>query len=466
VPDTTALDELAGLVGPAGVLYPGDGLDAYEDPARGAPGRARAVVRPTTTEQVRTVVGWARRHRTRLLPQGANTGLVGASVPPPDGDGGVVVLSTERMVHGLEIDAANRTAVVPAGVRLSALDDAVAADGLWFPIDLAADPTIGGMAATNTGGARMLRHGDVRRRVLGIEAVLADEGVTVVDDLSVLRKDNTGIDLSSMFIGSSGALGIITRVAVELARRPAQTTCVFLAPTAPDRVMAVLDALDDGLGPLLSAFEVMSAESVAAALAGVDGLRSPFGAPAPPELTILVEAAGPEGTDALLLDAVAVAVATGAATDAVVAPAHDAWRLRHALTDGLRHGGVVLGFDVSVPRSALAAFRSEVRRRAAVELPRATVADFGHWGDGGMHCNLVFPTGAPPSPSEHGLARELVFGTAVERFGGSYSAEHGIGPHNADWWRRVTPPGNQRVVRSLRTLFDPLGVLGHPDLPY
>lgn len=458
------LTTMEAALGPGSVLRPADGLGAYEHPARGAAGSARAVVRPRSTEDVRTVLAWARRHRVGLLPQGANTGLVGASVPPP-GAPRLVVLSTERMVDGLVISAEDRIAVVPSGVRLSVLNDAAARHGLWFPIDLAADPSIGGMVATNTGGARMLRHGDVRRQVLGIEAVVADAELTVVEDLSTLRKDNTGPDLSSLFIGSVGAFGVVTRVAVELSYRPADQACAYVAPRTPKDVVAILGIMESRLGPLLSAFEVMSEVAIDAALDHVDGLHTPFPGHLP-AVTILVEAAGPEGVGDALADAIDAALGSAAATDAVAVPAADAWSLRHALSEGLARSGTVVGFDVSVPRTALAAFRADVRDRIAEALPRSTVADFGHWGDGGTHCNLVFPPDAPPTAADRQLAQEIVFGTAVHDHHGSYSAEHGIGPHNADWWQRVTPEGNRRLVRSLKDRFDPDRILGHPDLPF
>ena len=227
----------------------------------------------------------------------------------------------------------------------------------------------------------------------------------------------------------------------------------------------MLAAVESGLGPLLSAFEVMSDVAVRAALDTVDGLHAPFRGGGP-ELVVLVEAAGPTGTGDVLARVVADLEPAGTLADAVVAPPADAWSLRHAITEGLSRTGTVVGFDVSVPRSELVAFRADVRSRVGRVLPRATVADFGHWADGGMHCNLVFPADAPPSPEERDLARGVVFGTAVDDHRGSYSAEHGIGPHNADWWRRVTPEANQRAIRSLRDRFDPDRVLGHPDLPF
>jgi FAD/FMN-containing dehydrogenase len=481
------LDDLAGVLGPGAVLRPGaNPLDAYATPARGTGGHAAAVVRPASTEEVRTVVRWAVAHGVGLLQQGANTGLVGASVPPaaPEpGSGPLVVLSTERLVEGAEVFVDDRVAVVPAGMRLSALNGLVAEHDLELPIDLGADPTLGGMVATNTGGARMLHDGDVRRRVLGLEVVLADvdpdaaldpataaERPTVLDDLTRLRKDNTGPRLSAAFVGSAGAFGIVTRVAVELSRRPRERACAMLAPADAAGAIAALRVIEGSLGTLLSAYEVMSAAAIEMAVTALDR-RAPWSAEHPatggvvPEVTVLVEAAGPSHVDDALGAAVADAAASGAVLDAVLVPFEDAWGLRHSISEGLARTGTVVGFDVSVPRSELVAFRGDVIDRVGRELPRAIVADFGHWADGGTHCNLVFPDG-PPTPDERERARRIVFSTAVHDHAGSYSAEHGIGPHNADWWTAVTPPADRALVRTLRDACDPHRILGHPALPF
>jgi FAD/FMN-containing dehydrogenase len=185
---------------------------------------------------------------------------------------------------------------------------------------------------------------------------------------------------------------------------------------------------------------------------------------------VLVELEGAAGVRSRLVDALAGLSDAGLLGDAVVVPAEAAWSVRHGITEGLSHLGSVMGFDVSVPRPMLPQLVAEVRAAAAVQLPRALVADFGHWGDGGVHCNLVFPDlggdPAPPDERERALARDLVLGLVVDRFGGSFSAEHGIGPANADWWRRVTSEGTRTVLRSLSFAADPLGILGHPGLPY
>jgi FAD/FMN-containing dehydrogenase len=469
VPDHV-IDDLAARLGPSSVLRPEDGLDAYDLPARPVPGtgrgRALCVARPRSTAEVREVLSWARRHRVRVVPQGANTGLVGASTPPPDQR--VAVLSTELLAGPPTVDPVDRTVVAGAGTRLSALDAALAPYGLWLPIDLAADPTVGGMVATNTGGARMIRHGDVRRHVLGVEAVLADDAVTVVEDLSTLRKDNAGLDLAHLFVGSAGALGIITKVALDLDRRPRARATALVATADPGHRLTVL--FEAHLGEHLSALEAMSAEAVSMA-SEARGLRVPF-AGGPPPLTMLVEASttaagGPGVADleALLAGAVEAATSDGLAADAVLAPPGEAWALRHALTEGLRRHGQVLGFDVSVPRRELGPFRAEVRAAVAHWVPRAVVADFGHWGDGGIHCNVVLPATDPASEDERRRIREIVYGAVAAR-NGSFSAEHGIGPLNADLWEQHTPDGARALSRRLKDLMDPLGVLGHPGLPY
>ena len=491
------LDELETSLGPAAVVRPGEGdLTRYETPARGTGGPAAAVVRPADTDEVRTVVRWAVLHGVRLLPQGANSGLVGASVPPavptgarPTGERAtgesadhrpLVVLSTERLVEPIEVFPDDRVAIVGAGVRLSALNDALAPHDLELPIDLGADPCLGGMVATNTGGARMLQDGDVRRRVLGLEAVLADvdpslsqatgDGTradpTVLDDLTRLLKDNTGPRATSFLIGSAGAFGIVTKVAIQLSRRPRERACALMAPVEPADALRALRVVEASLGTSLSAYEVMSATSIGMAVETVDGVRSPWPEDGiDPEVTVLVEAAGASHVEEMLTDTVAAVLADGSVGDAVLVPFDDAWRLRHSISEGLARTGSVVGFDVSVPRSELVAFRDDVIARVGLALPRAIVADFGHWADGGTHCNLVFPD-SPPSAEERATAREVVFGTAIRDHDGSYSAEHGIGPHNADWWEAVTPAADKALLASLRDLCDPHRILGHPALPF
>ncbi len=465
--ERAVLDELRDELGrPDAVLDPHDdatggaALDRYVVPARGPSGATPAVVRPADTEQVRAVVRWARRHRLRLIPQGANTGLVGASTPGPAGE---VVLSLERLDPEPRIDPVDRTAIVGAGTRLSTLNEAAAAHGLVLPIDLGADPSIGGMVATNTGGARMVRHGDMRRHVLGLQAVVADDECAVVGSLDGLRKHNVGPSIEQLLIGSAGAFGIVTTVQVELSPVERHRSCAWLASTDDDAAIGALVEIERAHGAQLSAFEALSARALTAG-ASRGGHGAPFD-PVPP-LSVLVELAGDEDVDDALVDALDRCSRLGLLDDAVVVPADHAWALRHAVTEGLRDLGVVTGFDLSVHRPSLPALRHAVADAVAERFPRATTADFGHWGDGGVHCNVVWPPDSPPTAEELDELRTLVFDLAVDRFGGSYSAEHGIGPHNAAQWTRRTDPTRRRLLAALRDVVDPLGVLGHAGLPF
>jgi FAD/FMN-containing dehydrogenase len=453
------IEELSSQLGPGAVLRAGDGLTAgYATPARGAPGPDVDVIRPRDTEEVCFVVRWACEHGVRLLPQGANSGLVGASTPPPDATG-LVVLSTERLRHGLQIDQTDRTAIVPAGLRLGELNDAAGEFGLTFPIDLGADPSIGGMVATNTGGARMLRHGDVRRRTLGVEAVLADGAVSVLDTLRTHRKDNHGLDLTGLVVGSSGALGIVTRAALDLAVRPADTACAWIPIRRASDAIVLLEYLERRLDPLISAYEVVSAAALGAA--AVAGQRLPL-PPAP--WAALVEVSGPRGCGELLVDAAETApVDTG---DAVVLPTEQAWAPRHAVSEGLARLGAVIGHDVAVPRAELPALVDEVGAAVTSRWPDLLVADFGHWGDGGVHLNVVVPGTRGVDEHLEADVHDVVFAIAVEQHGGTFSAEHGVGPSNASWWHRTVDPVEVKLTAALRASCDPLGILGHPGLPY
>ena len=457
------IDELTTALGDPTAVLSGD-LDRYRVPARGPAGPLELVVRPADLEAVRTTIRWARRHGVRLLPQGANSGLAGASTP--GAEGGVVVLSTERLRGAPDIDPVGRTAVVDAGTRLSELNELLAPHGLSFAIDLGADPSIGGMVATNTGGARMLRYGDVRRHVLGVQAVLADAEVSVVDELSVLAKDNTGLALSQLFVGSGGTLGVITRVALRLDVLPASRACAWLVPLDDAAMVTIVDRLERDAAAWLSAVEVCSAAALRTTLEQVPGLHAPFAAHAVPPLAALVEFAGPGGAEDALVASLAELEAAGLLEDAVVGPPEQVWALRHSVSEGLARAGTIVGFDVAVARSRVADLVHTVRAEVHRALPRTMVADFGHWGDGGVHCSVVVPPDAPLDAAELTALRELVFGIVVERFDGSFSGEHGIGPINAAWWSRTRSAGSQRLSRALVELCDPLAVLGHPAMPY
>lgn len=456
---------LADLLGPDGVLDDPADLAKYESGWRYGQGKALLAVRPGTTAQVARVLALCREHGARVVPQGANTGLVGASVP--DASGRMVVLSLERLNRRLEIDVLDRTVRVDAGVLLSTLNEALAEHGLMFPVDLSADPQIGGMVAANTGGGRLLRYGDVRHNLLGLEVVLADG--TVVDALAALRKNNTGLDLKQLFTGTSGTFGVVTGAVLQATPLPRQRAAALVGLHRGEAALDLLRALERGLSEFLTAFEVMSAGALAPVFRGPGALRNPFGQAPPPPYTALVELAStlPEATldlAALLEEALGehLEAHEDDLADVLVAPPESLWAIRHHISESLRGEGRVLAFDIAVPRSRLPAFTGAVKAFLAAEYPCFRVCDFGHWGDGGTHLNLVWDEAAAPLPAGQLVPRvqRRIYDLAVLEFGGSFSAEHGVGPHNQAFFDLYAGPEQKAVGAVLKAHFDPGGMLG------
>jgi len=448
---------LSALLGPGGLVVDPADRAVYETPARYAGGVAAAVVRPATTAEVSAVVGYCVRHGLRFVPQGANTGLVEGSTP--DASGTHLVLSLGRLSGPLEIDAADRTATVGAGVRLSTLNAALAPHGLVLPIDLGADPSLGGMAATNTGGARFLRYGDMRRHVLGLEVVLADAAGTVLTLSHGLRKDNAAIALRQLFVGGCGAFGIITAVTVEVHPLPRQTAAALLVPRDAEAVLPLLQAFEAEAGATLTAFEGMSKAAMSRAIQHVPSISDPF-AGGVPDYAVLVELTrtwAPRDGEASL-DEVLQQIAgdllerdDSPLVDALFGPVEKMWALRHALSEGLRASGPVGGLDLSFRRRDLARFRREAVAMLERDFPDHVLCDFGHVADGGVHFNLV-RTG-PTDPDRLAALREAVLVLAIEGFGASFSGEHGLGRAVQGPYDRFTDPLIQRYSAAVADVF-------------
>ena len=459
--DQVHSEALAAMVGPHGemgglILDPADRA-AYETPARYAGGVAAAVVRPSTTQQVSAVVAYCVRHGLTFTPQGANTGLAEGSTPDMSGEH--IVLSLDRLTGPLDIDVADRTATVGAGVRLWALNAALAPHGLFLPIDLGADPSLGGMAATNTGGARFLRYGDMRRHVLGLEVVLADAAGTVLQLSHGLRKDNAAIALRQLFVGGCGAFGIITKVTVEVHPLPRQTAAALLVPRDAEAVLPLLQAFEAEAGSTLTAFEGMSKAAMSRAIEHLPSLTNPF-AGGVPDYAVLVELtrtwAPREGEASLdeVLQQIAGDVLErddSPLVDALFGPTEKMWALRHGLSEGLRASGPVVGFDLSFRRRDLARFRREATTMLERDFPDYALCDFGHVADGGVHFNLV-RTGAA-DPARYQALREAVLVMAVDGFGASFSGEHGLGRAFQDAYDRFTPRLIQDYSAAMAAVF-------------
>ncbi len=462
-----ALADLTALLGRTAVLSEPSEIAGYERGTRYGAGRAACVVRPRDALEVQHIVRWAYKHGLRLIAQGANTGLVAAASPDDSGDQAIV--SFERMRHEVDLDVHNRTVRVGAGVLLQSLNDQLRPHGLCFPIDLGANPTIGGMIAANTGGARLLKYGDVRRNLLGLEVVLANEEATHLDLMSGLRKDNSGVDLKQLFVGTSGAFGFITAAILEVHPLPRQRATALLVPRTAASAMELLHALEMSCGELLTSFEAMSRAAMECVFRFRPQVRNPFGERVP-ELAILVEltsaASVSMGVDVeLILESALAALADGdeaPLADALLGRAEESWQLRHAISDCLRDAGTVIAFDISVRRSAILALRDFMIQELQQRWPHLRVCDFGHLGDGGLHLNLVWPhdCGVPPDAATIQQVREFVYDALVRQFQGSFSAEHGVGPYNIAMYERYTASNRLAIAGDLQKLFNPDARLG------
>lgn len=451
-------------LGDAGLLLDSpEDLERYQCGARHDQGQAAFVLRPSSTEQVSKCVAYCVANHIQLIPQSGNTGLVAGSTP--DLSGQQVILSLERINRLVDINLANRSAHVGAGVRLSDLNSHLADHKLFFPIDLGADPMIGGMLATNTGGAQFLKYGDVRDNTLGLKVVLGDQNGTVLDLTRSLRKDNTGVDLKHLFIGTGGAFGVITECVINLQVKPQQSASALLVPRDSNAVISLLTMLEQQLGPQLTAFEYMSGNAMRHALSHVSSLRNPFAGESIPDLAILVAATREwpsrenEPTIDDCLEQVLAEVwesSDSPIEDALVGRPEEFWALRHSLSEGVRHAGYLFGFDLGFDRDQAMQFRQSMQPLLTEQYPELELCDFGHIGDGGLHFNLVH-TGAKPDDLKayEQALRDWVYDIAVSQFNGSFSAEHALGRRNQRYYDKYTPEAIKQIADSLKQSVSP-----------
>jgi len=434
--------KLAAIAGPAHVITDPEMLASYETDWTGRfRGRARLVVRPADTRQVAAVVRLCAEAGARIVPQGGNTGLVGGSVPR----GGEVVLSLVRL-NGLEpVDTLAAQVTAGAGVTLASLQQHVRGYGYEYPVDLTArdSATVGGMIATNAGGLRVLRYGATRAQVAGVEAVLPDGGI--ISRMSGLTKDNTGYDLAGLLTGSEGTLGIVTRAMLRLAPHyPARGTALLALRNTEDALL-VLERLRAGTTSL-DAVEAFYEEGMAL-VCGHTGLARPF--PGAHGCYLLVECAArsdPSTELAGVLDACPEIVASAFAVERAQRAA--LWRYREAHTEAINAAGIPHKLDVTLPLGRMAEFEARVRQEVVGAAPGATPVLFGHLGDGNLHVNVL---GLEPDDDRAtGAILRLVAG-----FGGSISAEHGIGVAKAPWLQLTRSAEDIAAMRAIKRALDP-----------
>jgi len=428
-------------------------------------GRAIGVAEPRTVAEVQAAMRWCARHGVPVVPQGGNTGLSGGAVP--DESGRALLLSLRRLDRVRGLDPGSQTLTVDAGVTLQRAQEVAGEAGLLLPLSLAAEGscTIGGNLATNAGGTQVLRFGNARDLCLGLEVVTADGELW--DGLRSLRKDNTGYDLRDLYIGSEGTLGIITAAVLRLSPQPRARVAALVAVPTPAAALSLLGLAQAQLGPMLTAFELISDTCLSLVLRHVPGTRAPLD-PRPP-WTLLVEissSADEQAAQAALEALLGEALEREYCSDAVVsgsgAQFEAFWSLREHISDAQASEGATIKHDISMPVSAVPEFIETMGAGLARDFPALQQVVFGHLGDGNLHYNLSPPAdGSLDKPAflalEPVLNRRVHDAVAARR--GSISAEHGLGVLRSAEAARYKSPVERALMRTVKAALDPRGLL-------
>lgn len=426
-------------------------------------GHAQAVLRPRSTQEVATALAMCQAQGAPVVPRGGNTGLCGGAAP--DSDTRNVVLSLDRMNAIRSLDTVANTLVAEAGCILGNLRRAAQDANRLLPLSLAAEDSsqIGGNVATNAGGVNVVRYGMTRELVLGMEAVLPSG--EIFNGLRTLRKDNTGYDLKQLFIGSEGTLGVITAVALRLFSR-ADVRCVVLAAVeSPAQALQLYELLFERCGARVQAFEFFTGECLDLVLTHVQGVQDPLGQRYPAYVLVeLADTADEAALNALLEDVIGAALERGLCLDAAVsaslAQLQSMWKLREEISEAQRADGPHLKHDVSLPIECIPNFMASTQQRLMSVAGNLRPFIFGHFGDGNLHYNLSRPEGAPRDwAATQGAAITDIVLDEVNRYGGSISAEHGIGQLKRDHFLHSKDPLELRLMRNMKALLDPSGIM-------
>ncbi len=460
-PDKDLITKLIAIVGEKHAITDPDVQAAYLHEQRNRwPGHSPLILRPETTEQVSAILKLANDTRTAIVPQGGNTGLVGGQVAL----NGEIILSLNRMTRIREIDPVTNTLTAEAGVTLARAREAAAEVDRLYPQLLPSEGTctIGGNLSTNAGGTAAIAHGVARAHALGLEVVLADG--RVLNNLNKLKKDNTGYDLKNLFIGAEGTLGIITAAVLRLVPRPRSVELAFLGVPSVQAAVDLLGLAYARAGSQVTSFELMTRMNVDLAIRYIDGIRDPLDAPHPWYVLLELSSQAESGLRDLVEAIFEAGVERGLIDDGAIAQtleqARAFWRIREEAGEVQKHEGGSIKHDISIPVAAIPAFITEANAAAIAVVPGARPMPFGHVGDGNIHYNITQPAGMDKSAF---MAREddiqdAVF-AIVAKYGGSISAEHGIGIAKRARLPLVKDPVAIELMRTLKATLDPNGIL-------
>lgn len=460
------LEEALSLLGERGLTTDPDRMDAWLTDWRGRyTGRALALASPASTQEVAALVRLCARHGVPIVPQGGNSGMAGGDTP--DQTGTTIILSLRRMDRFRSLSPEAGQAVCEAGVILQSLHDAAEAAGLRFPLTLGGkgSATIGGLIATNAGGTQVLRHGTMRAQVLGLEAVLADG--RVLDLMTPLKKDNRGFDLKQLLIGSEGTLGIVTAACLRLLPAPVGRVTAWVGLGGIIEARTLLRQMERALGDALEGFEVVPAHCLESVLAHQPAARAPLAERH--AWNALIECVSPSQDSAALREtfesALAAALEEGLIADAVIAAndtqAEAFWHLRDGISAAERALGPAMQHDISVPVEKMPEFILAAVPEIERAHPGTRAVAFGHLGDGNVHFHVLAPAGSVRGVWEEadGKAVSAQVHDLVTAWGGSISAEHGIGQMKVGELARLHDPVALGVMAAVKQALDPAGLL-------
>jgi FAD/FMN-containing dehydrogenase len=463
------IQRLQDLLGSAGVLFDKEDIAPYLTDWRGIfSGTALAVALPKTTQQVAQVVKLCQELQVKIVPQGGNTGLCGGATP--EGEDPQIVLSLKRLNQIREIDSENQTITVEAGCILQTVQETVQANGAFFPLSLAAQGscTIGGNLATNAGGTNVLRYGNTRDICMGVEAVLANG--EVYSQLKGLRKDNTGYDLKNLLIGSEGTLGIITAGVFKIFPAPSSHCAALVAINHLPDMIALLQDLQRLAGNELCAFEMMSRESLVLTMEHFPQYQRPIFLKG--QYTLLIELANFDQDEGqplhriqnILESTLESYLENDRIIDAAIATSqaqvNEFWGIRHHITLAQAKEPGNIKFDISFAISKIAGFIESTDRLLIAQYPGLQIINFGHLGDGNLHYNFCAPREAKAGYiQEHELSITQIVFEQIQLFGGSISAEHGIGQLKREYLLEHRGSVAYQMMKNIKTALDPENLL-------
>jgi FAD/FMN-containing dehydrogenase len=457
------IGQLRECVGDAALLTrPDDTAPYLTDQRQLFHGSTLAVVEPDNAGLVSRILAWCNARNIGVVPQGGNTGYCGGATP--DATGSQIVLSMRKMNRIRLTDAANFSLVAEGGCTLAAVHKAAGDAGRFFPLHLGSEGTcqIGGNLATNAGGTAVLRYGMTRELVLGIEVVLADG--SLISTLSSLRKDNTGYDLKNLMIGSEGTLGVITAACLRLFPLPRSVATAWVAVADPASAIVLLGLLRESSGDRLTTCELVPAVALELVLQHIPAARDPEVKQSPWYLLVEFSSGGSDDLEALLQQTIAQAIDARIALDASMAvneaQRENFWRLRESVPEAQRRAGASLKHDISVAVSSIPEFVARGSVLIEQLAPEGQLVAYGHVGDGNLHFNVSQRDGTDRAMF---LARQAIVMRAVHdlvaQFGGSFSAEHGIGQLKVAELERYAQPAELAAMRSIKQALDPNGIL-------